>query len=457
MAERSGQLQRSLTLWPIVLFGLAYITPFIVLTTFGVFSAASNGTLATSYAITTIAVLFTAASYGKMSRLFPHAGSAYTYTRRVVDSRVGFMVGWATLLDYFFLPMVVWLIGTSYLTAQFPSVPGWAFLIGFIVLTTALNVFGVKLATRANLALIVFEMLVLLFFVIFSLHYVVGLGGSGAALSPAPFWNANSTIGAVSAGAALTAYSFIGFDAVSTFAEEAVEPRKTMPRAIVLTAFTAGLIFVIVAYVVQLVHPSASFAHPASAPLDIAKTIAGSVFGSVFLATVIVAQFAAGVPIQAAGTRLMYAMGRDGVLPRRFFAYLAPRFRTPALNLLLTGAVGFVAVGLTVSTSTSFINFGAFCAFSFVNISVVVSFFRGRASNLKRNVVTWLLFPLIGLAFTLWLFTNLDVTALVLGGAWAVVGFCWLLVLTRGLRHEPPEMDLREDPENEPTGYSTTQ
>jgi amino acid transporter len=118
-----ARLERRLTLWPIVLFGLAYITPFIVLTTFGVFSEASNGTLATAYGLTTIAMIFTALSYGKMAAQFPYAGSAYTYARRAIDSRVGFMVGWTILLDYFFLPMVVWLIGTAYLTDQFPGVP----------------------------------------------------------------------------------------------------------------------------------------------------------------------------------------------------------------------------------------------------------------------------------------------------------------------------------------------
>ena len=123
-----------------------------MLTTFGVFSEASNGTLPTSYAIAGIAMIFTALSYGKMAREFPLAGSAYTYTRKAIDSRVGFMVGWAVLLDYFFLPMVVWLIGTAYLTAEFPSVPGWVFLIGFIVLTTGLNVIGIKVTTRVNIA-----------------------------------------------------------------------------------------------------------------------------------------------------------------------------------------------------------------------------------------------------------------------------------------------------------------
>src|SRR5699024_3958607 len=148
----------------------------------------------------------------------------------------------------------------------------------------------------------------------------------------------------------------------------------TMPRAILLTALVAGLIFVVVAYVVQLVHPSGVFDDPDSAPLQIAKNIGGDLFGALFLATVIIAQFAAGIPIQAAGSRLMYAMGRDGALPKKIFAYISPRFQTPFINLILTGAIGFIALGLTVASSTSFINFGAFCAFSFVNISVIVTF-----------------------------------------------------------------------------------
>jgi amino acid transporter len=165
------------------------------------------------------------------------------------------MVGWTILLDYFFLPMVVWLIGTAYLTDQFPGVPKWIFLVSFIVLTTVLNVLGIRLATRVNIVLLSFQLLVLVFFLLFSLRYVLGGAGAGTFFSVEPFWNSGSTVPAVSAGAALTAYSVIGFDAVSTFAEEAVEPRRTIPRAIVLTAALAGTIFVIVAFVVQLVHP----------------------------------------------------------------------------------------------------------------------------------------------------------------------------------------------------------
>ncbi|OXM73720.1 MULTISPECIES: APC family permease [Amycolatopsis] len=441
MPTESPGLRRTLTLWPLVLFGIAYVTPFVVLTTFGIFAEASNGTLAATYALATGAMIFTALSYGKLAGLYPQAGSAYTYARRAIGAKVGFMTGWALLLDYLFLPMVVWLFGTAYLTDQFPMVPGWVFLLAFIVLTTTLNVIGISVATRVNLALISFQVLVLVFFVVFSLDAVVETSGVAGLASAEPFWNPASTLAAVSGGAALAAYSFIGFDAVSTFAEETVEPRRTVPRAIVLTAAGAGGIFILVAYAVQLVHPGGVFANADSAALDIAKEIGGDLFGAVFLATVIVAQFTAGIPIQAAGARLMYAMGRDGVLPKKLFAAIHPRFRTPFLNILITGAIGLLALVLTVTTSTSFINFGAFMGFSVVNIAVIAQYFRDRRT-VRRNPVTWIILPLFGLFFVGWLIISLDGKALVLGAVWAAVGLGWLAYLTRGFRLAPPELDL---------------
>jgi putrescine importer len=248
----------------------------------------------------------------------------------------------------------------------------------------------------------------------------------------------------------VAAYSFIGFDAVSTFAEEAVDPRRTVPRAIVLTAAIAGSIFVAVAFVTQLVHPGGLFENPDSAALDIARAIGGDLFSAIFLATVIVAQFTAGIPIQAAGSRLMYAMGRDGVIPRKFFGYVSARFRTPVLNLLLTGAIGVLALLLDVSTSTSFINFGAFTAFAFVNISVIALFWRTRGQE-ERNAVSWTVQPFIGFLVIVWLLTNLDTNALVIGTVWLILGFVWLLYLTRMFRRPPPEMTLAEPDTTRPS------
>ena len=116
-------LVRSLNLRSLVVFGLAYMTPLIVIGTFGVIASITSGASAGAYTLATAAMLFTAHSYARMASVYPISGSAYTYVRATMGAKPGFLVGWMTLLDYLFLPMVIWLIGGSYLQAQFPAIP----------------------------------------------------------------------------------------------------------------------------------------------------------------------------------------------------------------------------------------------------------------------------------------------------------------------------------------------
>jgi putrescine importer len=433
-------LERRLGLPGVVLFGLAYMAPLIVLGTFGVVATTTGGTVPSAYILALVAMLFTAASYGKMAATHPVAGSAYTYVRKAIDSRLGFLVGWAVLLDYFFLPMVIWLIGGAYLSAQFPAVPSWLWLIAFILLTTVLNVLGIKIAEKANFVLMAFQILVIAFFVVLSISQVVSDGHSLA--SGDPFFHPGSTFATISGGAALATYSFLGFDAVTTLTEETIEPRRTIPRAILLTALIGGGIFVVLAYFTQLVHPGSVFNDESSAAFEIATHIGGNLFASFFLAGLVVAQFASGIAAQASASRLMFAMGRDGVLPR-IFGRLQPKLHTPTFAIGLTGLVGLIALALDVTTSTSFINFGAFTAFTMVNVSVIATWIRERNTN-RRNVLTWLVAPAIGAVVDLWLLLNLDGIALVFGLVWLGIGIVYLTFLTHGFRRPPPEITFEE-------------
>ena len=434
-------LVRSLTLRPVVLFGLAYLAPMIVLGTFGVLAEATDGSTPTAYLLALVALLFTAMSYGTMSGRFPVAGSAYSYTRRAIDSRVGFLVGWAVLLDYFFLPMVIWLIGSAFLSAQFPDVPTWIWIVAFVVVSSVLNVIGVKTAANANLLLMAFEILVLATFVVLSLVEVAHVSGVGGLVSATPFLNAQTSLSGVSAGAALAAYSFLGFDAITTLTEETLEPRKTIPKAILLVLLIDGVIFLVVTYATQLVHPGGVFPDVDSAAFTIARTIGGPLFSAVFLAGLIVTQFASGLAAQASVARLLYAMGRDSVLPKRVFGSISPMFRTPAVNIVLSGVVGLVALTLTVATSTSFINFGAFTAFTFVNLCVIAMFIRDRRrGDAGGHVLTHVAFPAIGAVVDVYLLLHLDGIAKVIGLIWLALGVVYLLFLTRFFRRPPPEM-----------------
>ncbi len=435
-------MQKTLGLRAAVLFGLAYMTPIIVLGIFGVIAERSRGASAGSYLLATVAMLFTALSYGLMARHFPVAGSAYTYVRKALDPRLGFLVGWAILLDYLFLPLVIWLIGGSYLRQQFPGVPHWVWILAFIVVTTTLNVVGLKVADRANFALMSFQLLIVALFVALTVGHLLGASDTSL-LSLRPFVG-DGGFSAIAAGAAVAAYSFLGFDAVSTLTEETHDAARTVPRAVVLVALIGGAIFVVVAYVVSLIAPGSSFPDADSLAEDIARTVGGALFGSVFLAALVIGQFTSGLAAQAAVSRLLYAMGRDGVLPRRLFGMVSARFRTPVFNIALTGVIGLAALSLTVSSSTSFINFGAFSAFTLVNLSVVAYFLRHRGEPLPAW--RYLLLPLVGAAVDVYLLVHLDADALVVGGSWAALGTAYLLWLTRGFTRPTPEMTGMAEP-----------
>jgi amino acid transporter len=438
-----ARLQRTLSLGSVVLFGIAYMTPIIVLGTFGILAQSTAGMVPAAYLAALVAMFFTAMSYGRMASAFPVAGSAYSYVRKAISPKLGFIAGWAVLLDYLFLPMAIWLIGAAYLNSAFPAVPQWIWVLAFIGITSAINIVGLKLANGINALLMLVQFLVLIAFVALCVHYVGG-DASTPLWSIKPFFNGDMQMPLIMSGAAIACYSFLGFDAVSTLTEETRDPRRTIPRAIMLITLIGGLIFVSVSYFVQIAHPSFQFDNVDSAAYEIARNVGGDLFVTIFLIGLIVGQFASGLSAQASGSRLLFAMGRDGVLPKSFFGTLHERFGTPVNSILLCAVVALLALKLDVTTSTSFINFGAFLAFSLVNLSVIFHYWIGGEKKRLREFVLFLLFPFIGLAADLWLMVSLDHLAIYLGLSWLAIGVVYLAVLTSGFRRQPPEMDFQE-------------
>ncbi|MBN6773878.1 APC family permease [Pseudomonas granadensis] len=438
-----ARLQRTLSLGSVVLFGIAYMTPIIVLGTFGILAQATEGMVSAAYLAALVAMFFTAMSYGRMAAAFPVAGSAYSYVRKAISPKLGFIAGWAVLLDYLFLPMAIWLIGAAYLASAFPSIPQWLWVLAFIGITSAINIVGLKLANGINALLMLVQFLVLIAFVALCVHYIGG-DASTPLWSIKPFFNGDLQMPLIMSGAAIACYSFLGFDAVSTLTEETRDPRRTIPRAIMLITLIGGLIFIGVSYFVQRAHPSFQFDSVDSAAYEIARNIGGDLFVSIFLIGLIVGQFASGLAAQASGSRLLFAMGRDGVLPKSFFGTLHARFGTPVNSILLCAAVALLALKLDVTTSTSFINFGAFLAFSLVNLSVIFHYWIGGEKKGLREFVLFLLFPFIGLVADVWLMVSLDHLAVYLGLSWLAIGVVYLAVLTGGFRRQPPELDFQE-------------
>ncbi|WP_100401615.1 APC family permease [Bacillus sp. FJAT-42315] len=442
----SKEMNRSLTLVPVVLFGFSFMALATVFSTYGIAAEISNGMVPGAYVLAMVVMMFTAYSYGQMSKAIPSAGSAYAYTQKSINPYVGFMVGWAILMDYLFIPMVNYLLFSIFFSAAFPAVPPYVWVLGMLSLVTFINVKGVKLAAKANAFITIFSLLFIVLFIGLSIKEILSGTGSGTLLSLEPFYNSEQPFSFVVAGAALLCFSFLGFDSATTFAEETVNPRKTIPRAVFIITLAGGIVFVSVSYFAHLVWPDFStFTNADSAAHEIIALVGGKVFTSLFLAVYAVAAFGSAMSSQASASRVLYAMGRDGQLPKKFFGALHSKYETPVNNILVISGFSLLALFLSLTLVASFINFGAFLAFTCVNIAVIAYYFVRKKERSLKGTIMYLIIPLIGAGLDLWLLINLDIHSKVLGSIWFVIGFIYMLFLTKGFKQKPPELKLSLD------------
>ncbi|MGJ7909919.1 APC family permease [Neobacillus sp. LXY-1] len=428
-------LKRSLGLWAIVGLGLGYMTPTIVFDTFGIVSNETNGVVPLAYLTALVVMLFTAISYGKMVQVFPSAGSAYTYTRETMSPLLGFIVGWAALLDYILLPMVNALIIRIYMVSVFPSVPAWIWVVIYVAAVTGLNVWSMGKTSSLNSLLVVFEVVLIAAFIVLAFVKLSQGMGQGTILTTEPLFHSNIHLGAILTGATVVCFSFIGFDAVTMYAEEAVD-QKTLPRAIMLTVFIGGAIFFVCGYFAQALFPDVSNFKVTDDTLpEIGLYVGGQFFKLVFLAGAFAATVASGLASHASVSRLLFVMGRNGVLPKKLFSYVHPKFRTPAFNVILVGVVSLLAIAPSLELISSFINFGALIAFTFVNLSVIAHFvFRHKKYKTGKDIFSYIIMPILGAGTTGILWYNLQADALIGGLVWVAIGLIYLMFQTRFFR-----------------------
>lgn len=441
MSEPVKKLIPQLNLVGVVVFGLSYMAPAVVIAIFGVIASLSLGASAMAYAFATFAMILTALSYGKLARTFPTSGSIYTYARRTIGSQLGFLSGWVILLDYLFLPMVAWLITALYFSAQFSFLPAWAWGLVIIIFCTIVNVVGLKLADRFNRVLLFVVLVGVLALIVVGIAFASGTSNQVRVA----IWPETATFSAVATGAAVAAYSFLGFDAVSTLSEEVEDPRRNVPRGIIYVVLTGGIIFVATSFVMQWAHPGFKFDNVDTGGFEVLELVGGSTFANLVNSTLLIGGLASCIAVQASGSRLLFVMGRDGVFPRKFFAFLDDRFRTPVLNLVLIGCIGLAGQFLTVGDATSLINFGAFLAFTVANVCVFVLWLRNRESMpLRTSFVGFIIIPMLGVVVDLYLLFKLSSLALTVGGIWLVIGVVYLVFLTKGFKRPAPGLDIDE-------------
>ena len=437
-----GRFKRVLGVPSLVLFGLVYMVPLTAFTTYGIVTELTGGRVAATYIITLAAMAFTARSYARMSIAYPYSGSAYVYTQQSFGGALGFLAGWALLLDYLFLPMINYLIIGLYMGDTFPGVPTWIWIVAAIALVTVLNIVGIVSVARANFVIIAVQTV---FIVTFIALAVAAAGGQG--VDPlAPFTGDGTVDGFLPLfqGAAILCLSFLGFDSVSTLAEEAKDSRRTVPRAIMIVTIGAGLLFILLTYLAQIAYPSNAFETADTASIEVVAS-----FGQQWVSVLFIAGFVAGcvgsaLTAQASVSRILFAMGRDGVLPRAVFGRLSARYGTPVIPILIVSAVSLCALFADLLTVSNMISFGALIAFSCVNLSAIKHYFVDRGERRGWDAVNNLVLPGIGFALTVWLWTNLSGSTFMVGGAWLVVGLVLLLIVTRFFRRATPTLDLKE-------------
>jgi amino acid transporter len=432
------ELRRTLGFRDLVVYGLLFIAPMAPVGVFGTLDAKSHGAVALVYLIATVAMAFTTFSYAQMVRVVPQAGSVFAYARAGLGKGAGFVAGWMAMLDYVLIPAVAYLFSGIAMNELVPGVSRWVWTALAVLVTTLLNLWGVRAAARVGFAVLALEIVVLLVFVVAAVVVLVRDGAERGWLSPLSgdgsqgAFALSAVVGAVS----VAVLSYLGFDAIAAFAEEVTGGSAKVARALLFCLALAGVLFVAQTYLAALLAPMSSAelaAEPAgqgSAFYDAVDTSLGTwLHDLVAVSKAIGAAFAA-LAGQAAAGRLLFAMARDRRLPKVLSRTYAG---VPRVALLVAAVITLVAAVWAARRDdgmdhlVSVVDIGALTAFTLLHASVVGWF----AVRRREGAVSWwrhLLVPAIGAAITVAVIVEASATAQVVGLVWLAVGLVVLVV-----------------------------
>jgi putrescine importer len=438
-AREGPRLRRVLSLPDLIVYGIMVITPMAPMTFYGVLSRRAGGHATTCILLAMIAMAATAVSYGRMSRVYPSAGSAFTYVGGELKPLLGYLTGWSIAMDYMLAPIigVIYAAQQSHVLVPQVSYGAWAVL--FALVQTGCCLQGIKITSRMNGVFTSLMGLVVVAFFIAAILYLTRQGHTGPGFFTRPLYDPDSwRLGGILGGTSLAVLAYLGFDGISTLSEEAKRPGDVL-MATVLTCIAIGLLSALEVYAAQLIWPRAQ----GFPDIDTAFSfVAGRAWTPLFAAVgiaLIVGSVGSGMGGQLAAARLLYGMGRGGALPTAFFAAIDARNRIPRNNVLLLGVVGLAgalilpaiageATGFELASNL--INFGALIAFMGVNAAAFTRFYLRAA---ERKLINNLM-PALGFLVCLLIWWNLALQARILGAAWMVIGLCYGAWKTKGFR-----------------------
>jgi APA family basic amino acid/polyamine antiporter len=470
--DPSKQLKRTLGPIDVTLLGIGAIVGAGIFATIGTAAAGdmarpgAGPALMLSFVITGIACGFAALCYAEFAAMVPISGSAYTYSYGTLGELIAWIIGWDLIIEYavgnvavaiswanYFKTLVAGLgvdipgwMSTDYRTAE--KIPGLlenaphifgipivfnVLAIGIVALITIVLVIGIKESARFNATMVIIKLIILGFFIYVGAHYIKPANWS-------PF--APNGWSGIQAGAAVVFFAYIGFDAVSTVAEEVKNPKRDLPVGIIGSLIICTILYIAVAAVFTGIIPYQELVHMLATqqaePLTLAFQYANIeknkdlfvgiiAFGSVIAHTAVLLVFQMGQP------RIFFSMARDGLLPQKF-AEVHPKYRTPYFATVLTGVVvGVTAMFTTIDEMVDLTNIGTLFAFILVCIGIIILRHRepDRPRSFKVPFVPWI--PLLGIAACLYLMMGLPWITWVRFAGWLIVGM--MVYRSYGFKH----------------------
>jgi amino acid transporter len=246
------ELRRSLSLLDLIVYGLLVIVPTAPMATFGIVFNQSRGMVPLVYIVGLVAMAFTALSYLMMSRAFPLAGSVYAYAGRSIGESAGFLAGWAMLLEYVVGPVFIYVAISIAIQAVLPGAPREASIALCVAFSTIVNLMGIETTARLNRILLCAQLAILALFLTLASGAIVR-GVAGAHLSVVPLFQPTEvSVRLILGASSIAVLSFLGFDAVSTLAEESRAGPTAVGRATMLSLVVAAALFVAQTYLASL-------------------------------------------------------------------------------------------------------------------------------------------------------------------------------------------------------------
>lgn len=419
------ELKRSVSTIDLVVYGLVFMVPIAPWAIFGTVYNSSSGMVPLVYGIGLVAMIFTALAYSQMAKSFPLAGSVFSYVGRGVHPAAGFFAGWAILLDYLLVPTLLYVFAAESMVGLFPSTPRWLWAIIFVVVNTAINLLGVSSLKMVNRVFLAIELVFVAIFVVIAVRAINGQSLPDVAWSTTPIWNSDAVSAALLAGAlSIAVLSFLGFDGISTLAEESTGKKNPAGKAMLIALLVVATLFITQTWLASLLAGGReAFGDDEVGNAFFLLVQAASSTGwmnAFFVVNVLAVGLANAMAAQAATSRLLYSMSRDRQLPS-FLSKISAR-QVPMAAILVVSALSIVLVLFFVgqiALISSLVNFGALFGFCMLHISVAWYYLVRQKS---KNYLLHLVVPAMGLTIIGYVLINADPLAKIGGLVWLAIG-----------------------------------